>query len=244
MLEKNVDEKIKHDIKMYSLSNTYNYDEIKKFYDKIIKKLEEENFEKKDILVCEKKFDGNFFFNKNIIIKKILGMSLSLVYNEKGELINCISRGDGEFGLNLTEKVKKYVKNIIPNVKEKMIIRGEVVISKEEFSNKNLIENYKNSRNIIPGILLSVDKEYDINLNFVAYNLIKDDMKNNQWDNLNYLKKLGFEIDDNPTLMNNFNEIIKYIENLNHDKLKYDIDGVVIKVNSIKVQNLLGFTAK
>jgi DNA ligase (NAD+) len=94
---------------MLSLTNTYSMKEIETFYKKVSKYIKSE---KTDLFVCEKKFDG---------------MSMSLIYDKNGDLERCLTRGDGEFGTNITISAKKYIKNLVLKVPGQMIIRGEAV---------------------------------------------------------------------------------------------------------------------
>jgi DNA ligase (NAD+) len=91
--------------------------------------------------------------------------------------------------------------------------------------------------------LLSLnEKDFDIEINFIAYN-IPSSNNSSQMENLDYLKRIGFET-DSPTISNSVDDIMKYIHSIDKEKLNFDIDGVVIKVNSLELQTILGYNAR
>lgn len=215
---KTEDMKTPHIKKMLSLNNAFSYEDLKKFDKKFDKKFQTFKTEK-DFYICEKKFDG---------------IAVSIQYNK--EMI-CLTRGDGEYGQNITENIKHYIPEM-NRTDLNLEVRGEVIIKKDEF--QKISDQYSNSRNIISGLLLG-NKKKDIKLNFIAYQLIDEKNIYSQLESLLYLKNLGFEIDSNYYLSNSIDDIYyNFIQSINRNELNYDIDGIVIKINSFQIQNLIG----
>jgi len=229
---------ITHISQMLSLSNTYSQEELLEF-DNRIKKTIKESFE----YVCELKYDG---------------VSISLTYN-KGELIQAITRGDGIKGDDVTQNVKT-IKNIPHtltgnNYPDKFVIRGEIFMPHSIFEklNKLRLENnempFANPRNATSGSIKMIDttEVAKRELDCFLYYLIGDDLpSDSHYDNLQNAKKWGLKI---PEYIKKYSDIEQIFEFINYwDKertfLPFDIDGIVIKVNSIKQQELLGSTAK
>jgi len=181
---------------------------------------------------------------------KIDGISASLIY-EKGKFIKGLSRGDGKEGEDITENLKT-IEDIpkeinTKNFPEAIDIRGEVFIQTNDF--EKLSEKFANPRNAASGSLRQKDPKVTsrIPLKFIAYTYgYEKDMKiKTQSDFLKNLKSWGFKI-------NPFNKKIAGLENLllNHKNLekkrkeiKFDIDGIVYKVNNFELQKRLGFAA-
>eukprot|EP01080_Neovahlkampfia_damariscottae_P003433 gene3433-6082_t len=223
--------RVKHDTKMLSLENCYTFEELIKF-DRKIKNYENEfgidEFEK---YICEKKFDG---------------IAVSLIYKDN-KLIECVTRGNGMYGMNITNNMKKYCSNLNLNLNiDSMIVRGEVIIEKDEF-NKIKSKKYSNLRNIVSGLLLSNFKQQEndeIKLKFIAYSIIENDKIKTQKEVLHLLKENNFDIDDKFKICSNINEIISFIKSIEKDNLNYQIDGMVIKLNNLNLQNLIGNTSR
>ena len=227
--------KITHKIPMMSLSNVFNEEEIRNFDERIKK----EGFNPK--YECELKIDG---------------LSVSLIY-EKGKLISASTRGDGIVGEDITENVKT-IKTIPLKLNEDIDIevRGEIYMSKNVFENinKNRIQNgltpFQNPRNAAAGSVRQLDSKIAAKrkLDSFIYHLPNPEDYNIKTHNeaLNFMKKLGFKVNPNNKLVDNINEVMEFINYQieNRDKLPYEIDGIVIKVNNINEQKELGFTAK
>ena len=227
--------KITHKIPMMSLSNVFNEEEIRNFDERIKK----EGFNPK--YECELKIDG---------------LSVSLIY-EKGKLISASTRGDGIVGEDITENVKT-IKTIPLKLNEDIDIevRGEIYMSKNVFENinKNRIQNgltpFQNPRNAAAGSVRQLDSKIAAKrkLDSFIYHLPNPEDYNIKSHNeaLNFMKKLGFKVNPNNKLVDNINEVMEFInyQTENRDKLPYEIDGIVIKVNNINEQKELGFTAK
>jgi len=226
--------KIKHKVPMLSLGNAFIEEDLINFENKIL------NF-----LSLER--SNNIEYSAE---PKIDGISASLIY-EKGKFIKGLSRGDGKEGEDITENLKT-IEDIpkeinTKNFPEAIDIRGEVFIQTNDF--EKLSEKFANPRNAASGSLRQKDPKVTsrIPLKFIAYTYgYEKDMKiKTQSDFLKNLKSWGFKI-------NPFNKKIAGIENLllNHKNLekkrkeiKFDIDGIVYKVNNFELQKRLGFAA-
>lgn len=227
-----------HKWPMLSLGNTYNEQDLIDF-DQRIKKAIGENFE----YVCELKFDG---------------LSMSLTY-ENGILKRAVTRGDGTKGDDVTANIKTI--RTIPqriegeNIPASFEIRGEVFMHKAAFEklNQERIENgeqpFANPRNFASGTVKMQDSAEVAKrpLDCFLYFLYADQNSfKTHWESLQTLKKWGFRVSEESKLCNSITEVldfIKYWED-NRFNLSYDIDGIVIKVNSYAQQQELGFTAK
>ena len=181
---------------------------------------------------------------------KIDGISASLTY-VKGNLIQGLSRGDGVTGEDILENLKtvKQIPKTIKgnNIPNRIEIRGEIFISKKDFS--PLKEKFANPRNAAGGSLRQKDPRVTskIPLKFFAYGFGINELTNikKQTDYLKNLKDWGFTINPLNSTVRNIYEIEenhKKIENI-RSSLDYDIDGIVYKVNDIKLQDRLGNTA-
>ena len=226
--------KVRHMTPMLSLGNAFNRD---------------------DLINFEKKIYNFLSFNHNTKIEysvepKIDGISASLFYKD-GKFIQGLSRGDGAQGEDITENLKT-IEDIPKDLNGKdypheIDIRGEVFINNSDF--ENLKNKFANPRNAASGSLRQKDPKETkkIPLRFVAYTFgySKDLKINNQFEFLVSLKKWGFKT-------NELNKVISGIENLinNHKKIEeqrnkidFDIDGLVYKVNDFNLQKRLGYAA-
>ncbi len=225
-------EKFQHKVQMLSLSNA---------------------FDKKDLINFEKKILN--YLNKNIELEysvepKIDGISASLTYLN-GKLTYGVSRGDGSQGELITDNLKtiKDIPEIIKkiNVPKEIEIRGEVFIEKSDF--EKIKDKFANPRNAASGTLRQKNpKETSkIPLKFIAYTFgfISEDKFEYQSEFLKQLKLWGFVTSQYNQVIQNINELIKFHEQFEKKRyhLKYDIDGLVYKVNNIKLQKRLGFTS-
>lgn len=227
-------EKIKHKIPMMSLSDVFNFEEVNDFDGRIKK----ENINPE--YVCELKIDG---------------LSVSLQY-EKGLLVKAATRGNGIIGEDITHNVKTI--KTVPLIINKEIdveVRGEIFMSKktlekinEERRHNNLPE-LQNVRNAAAGSVRQLDSKVaqKRNLDVWIYHLPNPEEYGLKTHNetLEFMKELGFKINPNNRLVNNIDEVLEYIEEYTGKRasLPYEIDGVVIKVNNIKEQKELGYTA-
>ena len=226
--------KIIHEKPMLSLSNVFNEDEIRTF-DERIKKEVTPNY------VCELKIDG---------------LSVSLLY-QKGKLIRGATRGDGVSGEDITHNVKT-IKSI-PLVLNKTLdieVRGEIYMSKKSFNKLNEIrksngeELLANPRNAAAGSVRQLDSKIAAsrNLDCFIYHLPnpEDFGIKTHYEALQFMKELGFNVNPNIELVENIDEVLKYIDKWTEkrDTLPYEIDGIVIKTNDFGQQSQLGFTSK
>ena len=227
--------KVTHKIPMMSLSNVFNESEIRAFDERIRKEGYNPEY------VCELKIDG---------------LSVSLTY-EHGSLVSASTRGDGVVGEDITNNVRT-IKTVPLKINKDIDIevRGEIYMSKKvlETINRNRKENnlplLQNARNAAAGSIRQLDSKVAASrkLDTFIYHLPNplDYGINTHYEALLYMKTLGFKTNPNNRIVNNINEVIKFINyaTKNRDNLPYDIDGVVIKVNDINMQKHLGFTAK
>ena len=226
--------KFKHRVKMLSLSNAFNEEDLI-------------NFQKKNInfLALDKNYEFEYSAEP-----KIDGISASLNY-KNGKFIKGLSRGDGEEGEDITENLKT-IKDIplsIPHTDfpEEIDIRGEVFIETNDF--KKIEKNFANPRNAASGSLRQKDpkKTELIPLKFIAYTFgFNSNMKENkQSDFIKNLDKWGFKISDLNKTIKGINNLLKYHSNIEKKRftLNFDIDGIVYKVNDFSLQKRLGFMA-
>ena len=227
--------KITHNIPMMSLSNVFNEEEVRNFDDRIRK----EGYNPK--YVCELKIDG---------------LSVSLRY-VKGKLVSAATRGDGMVGEDITNNVKT-IKTIPLKINKPIDIevRGEIYMSKKVFNdiNKNREENglplFQNPRNAAAGSIRQLDSKITASrkLDSFIYHLPNplDYNINTHNEALEFMNSLGFKINPNNRLVDNIDEGVEFInyQTKNRNSLSYEIDGIVIKVNSILEQKNLGYTAK
>lgn len=227
----------KHKYRLYSLDNTYEYEDLKEWYKKIVKEYGPQD------LVCELKIDG---------------LAMALTY-ENGIFVRGVTRGDGITGEDITNNLKT-VKAIPLKLFEPVSVevRGEVYMPKESFEklNKENMQNgeklFANPRNAAAGSIRQLDSSVTAkrDLSMFCYTAIfTGDLKDapkNHYDSLMYLKKLGFKVNPNIRLCKNADEAVKYCQEWDEKRfgLDYATDGVVIKVNDFLVQQEMGFTSR
>ncbi len=229
---------VKHKYRLYSLDNSNNYDDLKKWYERVQK----ENNNNSDIeLVVELKIDG---------------LSCALSY-EKGKLKLAATRGNGIIGENITENIKAI--KTIPQVLSKPIdieVRGEVYMPVSSFErlNEENIENgqkeFANPRNAAAGSLRQLDASITTkrDLHFFAYTAITEDKSlfKTHKQSLDLLKELGFDVNPNHRLVKGINPVIELCAYWETERfnLNYATDGMVVKINDIFLQNELGYTSR
>ena len=228
---------VAHQYRMLSLGNTYSSDELLGF-DKRITKLVETEIE----YVCELKYDG---------------VSISLKY-ENGELVQALTRGNGTHGDDVTVNVKTI--NSIPlklkgDYPSKFEIRGEIFLPHQGFEQMNEkrladdLEPFANPRNAASGSMKMQDSKEVAKRPldcFLYYLLGKELPSFKHFDNLQSAKKWGFKIPDEIQVCSSIEKVISFVNYWDEKRhnLPYDIDGIVIKVNDLKLQEQMGFTAK
>ena len=231
-------EKVEHEVPLQSLQDVFDYSEIYAF-DKRMKKAAEE-FNKPLEYVVETKIDG---------------LSVSLEY-KKGIFIRGATRGNGLIGEDVTDNLKT-IKTIPQKLTEEIdiTVRGEVFISKEDFEKLNeereVLEEplFANARNAAAGSLRQLDSKEAAKrpLDIYCFNVQKCEKElTSHYDSLQYLKKLGFNV--NPVLKKceNIKQAINEIEKIgdNRENLTFGIDGAVIKVDNLQLREEVGTTFK
>lgn len=231
---------VKHRYPMLSLANSYNRDEIIDFIDRTNKLLDESNEQVE--FVCELKFDG---------------VSISLTY-EHGELIRAVTRGDGTQGDEVTANVKTI--KTIPlklrgNFPDFFEMRGEIIMPHESFNRINAERDdmglpvFANCRNAASGSLKLMDSKETANrhLDNFCYYMMMDNMPySSHYESLMSSKNWGFKISEHMKVCRTIGEIEGFINywDVKRKELPFDIDGVVIKVNSFAQREELGLTSK
>ncbi|AGU72651.1 NAD-dependent DNA ligase LigA [Streptococcus constellatus subsp. pharyngis] len=226
-------EKYQHQYPLYSLQDAFSREELEAFDVRIRK-----DFPKVSYL-CELKIDG---------------LSISLMY-ENGILVAGATRGDGSVGENITENLKR-VKDIpltLPTAVN-LTVRGECYMPRSSFDAVNQLrqENgepeFANPRNAAAGTLRQLDTAIVAKRNLATflYQEASPTDVSTQEAVLNKLSKNRFSVNERHILAYSMDEVWRFIEQINHERaqLPYDIDGVVIKVNDLSVQEELGFTVK
>ncbi len=228
---------VQHSSPMLSLSNTYSEEELREFHQRIIKSVEN------PIYSCELKFDG---------------VAISLHY-EKGKLLRAVTRGDGLKGDDVTGNVKT-IRSIPLMLRgneypEQFEIRGEIIMSHRSFEELNQQRNeaddalFANPRNAASGSLklLNPKETAKRKLDCYFYMLYADNLSfDSHYENMRKAKDWGFKVSDFMVKCHSLQAVLDYIQDCEkaRSSLDFDIDGVVIKLDSLSLQEKLGFTAK
>ena len=232
--------KVEHEIPLQSLQDVFNFEEIEAF-DERVKKVASENG------IDEVKY---------VVETKIDGLSSALEYKD-GKLVRGATRGNGLVGEDVTENLKT-IKTIPQELPEKIniTVRGEVFISKKEFEKmnqereENEEELFANARNAAAGSLRQLDSNITKKrpLNIYIFNVQKIEGKefNSHFEELEYLEKLGFNVNPVRIPCSNIEEVKKAINKIGEDReqLTFGIDGAVVKVDNLKLRTILGTTSK
>ena len=226
-------EKYSHQYPLYSLQDAFSREELEAFDARVRKEVAHPTY------ICELKIDG---------------LSISLTY-EKGILLAGATRGDGSVGENITENLKR-VKDIPLTLPEELdiTVRGECYMPRASFDQVNQArqENgepeFANPRNAAAGTLRQLDTAVVAKRNLATflYQEASPSTRDSQEKVLKHLEQLGFMVNPKRILAENIDEIWNFIQEVGEEreKLPYDIDGVVIKVNDLASQEELGFTVK
>ena len=216
---------------MMSLGDVFSKEELADFIQKIKDKTPEATF------LCELKIDG---------------LSVSLIY-EDGKLIRAATRGNGKVGEDVTHNVKT-IKTIPLSIDylEHLEVRGEIFMPKKSLIKLNLErqereeELFANCRNAAAGSIRQLDSKVAAKRNLDAFLYYYMKEVDTQEESLIQMKKLGFKVNDLYRHCQNFEEISKYIDDMEklRDSLPYDIDGIVIKVNEMNLHDVIGYTVK
>ena len=231
-------QQVKHKRPMLSLGNTYNREDVQEFYNRVQKDLGGAEFD----VCCELKFDG---------------LSISLTY-ENGRLLRAVTRGDGVQGDDVTVNVRtiRSLPLVLPegeDYPEEFEIRGEVLLPWKAFEKMNAEREangealFANPRNAASGTLKSKDSRVVARRGLDAYFYYLPDFQGEKhYESLQKAQKWGFKVSENIRLAHSLDEIYEFIDYW-YDKrqdLPVATDGIVLKVNDMRQQEALGYTAK
>ncbi|HEY9296979.1 MAG TPA: NAD-dependent DNA ligase LigA, partial [Phormidium sp.] len=239
---------VRHNIPLYSLENAFNIDEFATWQERWRRYAKEQETGKESFeYVCELKIDGS---------------ALALTY-ENGLLVRGVTRGDGVTGEDITQNVKTIrsipLKLNLENPPFRVEVRGEAFLALDTFKQINQEREkagdalFANPRNAAAGTLRQLDSRIVAKrrLDFFAYTLHipgKDDteISQTQWESLELLQKMGFRVNPNRKLCQSLQDVADYYNYWDTERLNlpYMTDGVVAKLNSLKLQEQLGFTQK
>ena len=230
---------VKHKYAMLSLANTYNEQEVASWYATVSKDLGGQPFE----VCCELKYDG---------------LSISLTY-EQGRLVRAVTRGDGEQGDDVTANVRtiRAIPLVLPGTgyPNEFEIRGEILMPWKVFEQLNAEREkaeeplFANPRNAASGTLKSLDPKLVAKrkLDAYLYYLLGDNLPSDgHYENLKAAETWGFKVSQGMHKATSLEQIYEFInlwDSARHD-LPVATDGIVLKVNSLRQQQQLGFTAK
>lgn len=230
---------VKHKYPMLSLANTYNEQDVADFYNSVKRGLNGEDFD----ICCEMKYDG---------------LSISLTYIN-GKLVRGVTRGDGVNGDDVTANVKtiRCIPLILPGkgYPSEFEIRGEILLPWNEFERLNIKREaaeeplFANPRNAASGTLKSQNSKLvaSRHLDSYLYYLLGENLPcDGHYENLLEAQKWGFKISEGMKKVKTLQEIYDFIEywDSGRKNLPVATDGIVLKVNSIRQQRALGYTAK
>ncbi len=231
-------EKVSHEIPLQSLNDCFSFEELRAFDLRVKAALNGEKYE----YVVERKIDG---------------LSVSITY-ENGDFVLGATRGDGITGEDVSFNIKT-IRSLplkIPYSGGKVIVRGEALLKKKDFIRLNEIqqsleqEEFANPRNAAAGSLRQLDPKIcaERNLDIFIFNLqLAEGIEfEKHTDTFKFLKEQGFKISPDYVVCQNIEEAIKEIENIGEIRgsLSYEIDGAVVKINSLRQREILGSTIK
>ncbi len=233
-------QKVTHEVPLQSLQDVFSFDEVVEFVERMQEKAQENHIE-----------DVNY-----VVETKIDGLSAALEY-KNGKFVRGATRGNGTVGEDVTENLKT-VKTIPMELKDKIdiTVRGEVFISKEDFEKmnqereENEEELFANARNAAAGSLRQLDSKITAQrpLDIYIFNVQKVEGKefNSHYEELEYLEKLGFNVNPVRIYCKTQQDIEKAIQKIGEDRenLSFGIDGAVVKIDDLKFRDILGSTAK
>ena len=236
---------VRHARPMLSLDNAFSFDALRDFDRRVREGVGREEIE----YIAEHKFDG---------------LSISLIY-EDGVLARGVTRGDGTTGEDVTPNVRT-IRSIPLRIADETLkkakmpgtfeVRGEIIMTRKAFEAMNRAQEqsggkiFANARNAAAGAVRTLDSSVTAarKLDFFAYYLLRDTKLAfpKHSESLEALNTLRFRASSDWKLCDGIEEVVKYCESWDsrREKLSYEIDGVVIKVNSVAIQNELGFTSK
>ena len=232
-------EKVTHEVPLQSLQDVFSFEEVRDFDERMQKIAKENNTELK--YVVETKIDG---------------LSAALEY-KNGIFVRGATRGNGIVGEDVTENMKT-IKTIPKKLAEPIdiTVRGEVFIGKEEFEKLNADrlmdeeEQFANARNAAAGSLRQLDSKITAKrpLDIYIFNVQKSEqiVFTSHYESLNYLEKIGFNVNPVRILCHNIEEVLTAIEKIGQDreKISFGIDGAVVKVDDLALREKIGTTYK
>ncbi|UOE39213.1 NAD-dependent DNA ligase LigA [Chryseobacterium oryzae] len=228
---------VQHQFRMYSLDNSYDFNDLEDWEKRIIKTIDEPVE-----FVAELKYDG---------------ASISILY-ENGKLTEAVTRGDGFQGDEITANVRTISDiplKLVGDFPERFFMRGEIYLTRKNFAKINKtreeegFDPFMNPRNTASGSLKMQDsgEVRKRRLSSVLYQFVSAEAPaETHWDLLHKAQDWGFKISDQAKLCRNLDEIKEFINfwDTERHQLPFEIDGIVLKVNSLKQQRQLGYTAK
>lgn len=227
---------------MLSLDNSYNIDDLRSFDER-----------------CRRLADGRAF--EYVAELKIDGLSISLHYQDS-LLVRGVTRGDGRVGEDVTQNARTIrsvplrLKTGDKKLEAEIEVRGEAYLSRSVFEKINAereeegAPRFANPRNAAAGTIRQLDPKIVAarHLDMFAYDVLTGERKpfSSHWDALNWLERAGFRVNPNRSLCSSIDEVIDYCNRMEQqrDELGYEIDGVVVKVNSTALQDEFGATTK
>jgi DNA ligase (NAD+) len=230
--------KVRHSSPMLSLDNALNEDEMRAFDQRVRDLLKGEAYE----YVVELKLDG---------------LSMAVHY-EHGKMLRAITRGDGQTGEDVTENART-IRSLPLRVKSKLPafeVRGEALLTLQAFERLNArqlqhdLPTFANPRNAAAGSLRALEPALTASrqLEYSTYFLLVDGkyFYDSHWESLEELSRMGFKVNSHRKKCAGLEDVLEFYKNWEskRESLNYEIDGIVIKVDSIRQQNLLGWTAK
>lgn len=228
-----------HEVPLQSLQDVFSYDELREFDERVRKQLS----------------DGGENL-KYVVETKIDGLSMAIEY-KNGEFVRAATRGNGTVGEDVSNNAKT-IKTIPQKLDEpvNLIVRGEVFIGTKEFDKMNEEREiqgkplFANARNAAAGSLRQLDSKITAErpLDIFIFNIqkLEDNTFNSHYEQLQYLDKLGFNVNPVRIFCNNIDEAIEAITKIGEDRenLSFGIDGAVIKVDNLDYREELGTTYK
>lgn len=230
---------VEHEIPLQSLQDVFSYEELRDFDERVRKQLKDNG---KNL--------------KYVVETKIDGLSMAIEYKD-GKFVRAATRGNGLIGEDVTNNAKT-IKTIPSELTEPVtiIVRGEVFIGSKEFEKLNEEREilgktlFANARNAAAGSLRQLDSKITATrpLDIYIFNVqkLENNQFNSHYEQLEYLDKLGFNVNPVKILCNNIDEAINAITKIGDDreKLSFGIDGAVIKVDNLDYREELGTTFK
>ncbi|MFH0929649.1 MAG: NAD-dependent DNA ligase LigA [Candidatus Moraniibacteriota bacterium] len=253
-------EKVRHSHRQWSLDDAFSFKEVRKWEEKILRLIHKKN--PNEISNSKfKKIQNTKYKILNTKIEycaeiKIDGLKIILTY-KKGIFIQAATRGDGVIGENVTEQVKT-IQSVPLKLNEPIDVTvvGEAWMKKSDLEKTNKVREkeglppFANSRNAAAGSIRQLDPKITAKRKLDSYiydiDEIKGTLPETQTKELDLLKKLGFKVNENHKLCKNLEEVEKFFRSWENKrgKQEYGIDGAVVKINSKKLQDLLGYTGK